>query len=158
MRYPDNSRDTDTAGQQLFQRACRLLARREYSRQELRQRLARTDVDTELLQAVLERLHSSGLQSDERYTNAFILQRVERGTGSVGIRQALQQRGIAAALIERCIQAQSIDWEQLAARTRARRFGPELPHSGREAGRQARFLLARGFDEEQFQHLFTTVE
>ena len=135
--------------------AIRLLARREYSRVELAQRLAQRAHAPEAIAACLDELTTQGLQSDARFAESFLRSRVLRGQGPLKIRAELERRGverdqILTALAE-AKQEQEVDWCELAADTLARRFTTS-GSSPRERAQRERFLASRGFDFEQVRH------
>ena len=132
--------------------AVRLLARREHSRAELERKLAARGAPGELVDEVLESLAARRLQSDERYAEALVTSRVDRGQGPVRIRRELAERGVAAGLIDAALEGIDADWAQLARDTRQRRFGGEAPAEWNERVRQARFLEYRGFTSEQIRY------
>ncbi|MBB3141982.1 regulatory protein RecX [Halomonas organivorans] len=147
---PGFARDTDATPRD---DAIRLLARREYARAELRERLAAKGHEAEAVEACLAELAEQGLQSDERFAESFLRSRVARCQGPVRIRAELSRRGIddataKAAFIEA---GGEVDWFELAAEALSRRFsGPgEGP---RERARRERFLAGRGFDFDQLRH------
>lgn len=135
--------------------AIRLLARREYSRVELTQRLALRAHAPEAISACLDELAAQGLQSDARFAESFLRSRVLRGQGPLKIRAELERRGVERDLIVVALaeakQAQEVDWHELAATTLARRFDTS-GDSPRERARRERFLASRGFDFEQVRH------
>ena len=128
-----------------MQRACDLLARREHTRAELRHKLARGGADAARIEAMLAQLAAEGLQSDARFAEHFVQQRVNKGQGPMKIRQALQQRGVEPELILQYLDAGQIDWLTLARRVRAGKFGETPPADDQNRARQARFLYSRGF-------------
>ncbi|MFW6346385.1 MAG: regulatory protein RecX [Halomonas sp.] len=131
--------------------AIRLLARREYARAELAERLAAKGHATAEVDACLDALAEAGLQSDARFAESFLRSRIARGQGPIKIRLELERRGIERALVARAFAEQEADWFALAAETLARRFsGPG--DSPRERARRERFLAGRGFDFEQVRH------
>ncbi|MCW4149682.1 recombination regulator RecX [Halomonas sp. 18H] len=136
--------------------AIRLLARREYGRQELRQRLAAKGHEPDQVEACLDELEEQGLQSDQRFAESFLRSRVARGQGPVKVRAELGQRGIDDATQAQAFDevADEVDWYELAAAVLARRFsGPG--DSPRERARRERFLAGRGFDFDQLRHAMT---
>ena len=76
--------------------AVRWLARREYSRAELTQRLLRRGIAADEVERALDDLAAAGYLSDARYAHAVVAQRVGR-FGKRAIVHALKERGIAAA-------------------------------------------------------------
>ncbi|MYL23332.1 regulatory protein RecX [Halomonas alkaliantarctica] len=135
--------------------AITLLARREYSRAELADRLAHKQVSPEEIDTCLNTLAEQGLQSDARFAQSFIRARILRGQGVRRIDSELRQRGIdaatyAAALAE--VEAQEgVDWFELARETLSRRFSSP-GDSPKERAKRERFLANRGFDFDQIRY------
>lgn len=128
-----------------FERALRLLGQREHSARELAGKLTAKGVDAATARLVVDDLRGRGLQSDARFTEAFVHSRIGRGQGPVRIRQELAQRGIDADL---AADALDEDWVSLAAAARVRKFGEPSPAGRDEWQRQARFLAQRGFPSD----------
>ena len=131
-----------------MQRACDFLARREHSRRELQNKLARGCGDKVLIEALLDKLSSEGLQSDERFTESFVHHRIDKGQGPIKIYQELKQRGVDQSLIEKCLASVSINWLSLAENIRIKKFGNEIPDDYQMKAKQSRFLYSRGFSSE----------
>jgi regulatory protein len=127
-----------------------LLARREHSRRELERKLGARDFPTEIIEATLTELTTSGALAETRFTESFVRSRVARGQGPVRIRMELAERGIAADDSATVLRGEQ-DWHALARAVRAKRFGPTLPKDFKERARQARFLQYRGFDAAQIK-------
>jgi regulatory protein len=130
-----------------------LLARREHSLAELRQKLAAREFTPEDIEDALAGLVREGLADDARFVGAFIAARIRRGQGPIRIRAELAQRGIDAETAGRGL-AEAADWRALAREQRAKRFGARAPGDFRERARQARFLEYRGFTAEQIRASF----
>jgi len=131
-----------------------LLARREHSAQELRTKLLARDFDHDEIELAIERLVEEGLLSDARFAEAFASARIRKGQGPQRIRGELEQRGVAAELIEACLEGVDVDWADLARSVRERKYGPDAPREFRERARQSRFLQYRGFSGEQIRRAF----
>ncbi|ABM62418.1 recombination regulator RecX [Halorhodospira halophila] len=129
--------------------ALRLLARREHTRRELAQKLARRGHDPGYVHPVLEALAEEGLLDEGRFAEVFVRSRVERGQGPVRIAQELRQRGVADGVIDEVLEDAEVDWLAQARAVRERRFGAGVPADRREALRQAQFLQRRGFTADQ---------
>lgn len=127
-------------------RAIAALARREHSRKELERKLAPFAQSGEQLAEVLDALAAERLLSDARYAES--VGRV-RGTrfGPAKVRMELQQKGVAeedmAAVVADLRQSEAdhlrLAWEK--------KFGTP-PADLKDAARQQRFLLQRGFSSE----------
>ncbi|MCC5881332.1 MAG: regulatory protein RecX [Halomonas sp.] len=135
--------------------AIRLLARREYARAELTQRLLARAHSTEAIDACLDALADEGLQSDARFVESFLRSRIARGQGPLKVRAELERRGVERGLIAAALtkaeRESEVDWFELAADVLARRFSSG-DGSLRERARRERFLLSRGFEFEQVRH------
>jgi regulatory protein len=123
--------------------AVRLLARREYARDDLEQRLIAKGAARDEVAAVLDELSSQGLLSNERFAHALVAQK----SGSYSrrsIRGELKRKGISGEAIEGAIGEATIDDDAAMLALWQRRFGAP-PANDREKARQIRFLQSRGF-------------
>ena len=77
--------------------AMNLLAMREHSAHELRRKLAPRFEGADVA-AVIAVLTAENLQSDERYTEAFIIMRKRQGKGPIRIALELKEKGIGEAI------------------------------------------------------------
>lgn len=133
--------------------AMNFLARREHSRRELKQKLVKRFRDDELVEEQLDRLAEEGLQSDVRFAESFLRQRLSRGHGPIRIRQEMRQRGITDDEINAAIEAEEPNWCDLAEGAYQRKFGARPAEDIKEKARRSRFMLYRGFSAEHFRHL-----
>ena len=131
-----------------------LLARREHSAQELRQKLKSRDHDDDAIDEVLMALQADGLQSDRRFCESYVNHRVNAGNGPIKIRHELRQKGVADDLGEEFLEPYAGQWNELMAQQRERKFGAGIPADYRESMKQARFLQNRGFSAEAVMRLF----
>lgn len=142
----------------LKQRAFRLLARREYSRGELAQLLGEHVESVSQLNELLEWLAAENFQSDARFAESFIRARISQGKGLVRIRNELQQRGVANLLIDEKITVAEVDWFALARQQRVKKFGDGVISDAKLKAKSMRFLLYRGFTQEQCRYAIEEVE
>jgi regulatory protein len=134
--------------------ALRLLARREHSRLELARKLSRRGWEAGAVDAEIDRLAAADLQSDERFAESFVRQRVAKAYGPVRIRAELAQRGIDRAEASRALSAEDPDWFAVAADWYQRRYGVEPPCDLKEKSRRQQALARRGFEHEHIRELF----
>ncbi len=122
-------------------RAVRLLGQREHGRIELERKLVRKGFREDVAHAVVDKLQSDGLQSDERYAATLVRRRIERGYGPIYIRQELRQRRVDDELAEAELTHTGEFWLGEACRVLQKKF------SNRPDARDAkgRFLARRGF-------------
>ncbi|MDX1465932.1 MAG: regulatory protein RecX, partial [Halomonas sp.] len=136
-----------------------LLARREYSRQELVERLTAKGHEAEAIAESLDALAEQGLQSDERFAEGFMRSRILRGQGPLKIRLDLERRGLDREVIRHAFDEAARrgegDWFALACEALARRF-PGPGDTPRERPGRERFLAGRGFDFDQVRHALET--
>ena len=86
-----------------------LLARREHSSKELKQKLGRRFADALVDEACAE-LEHNGLLSDERFTEAVIHSRSAKGYGPRHIAQELAQKGVSKELIKEFLDERDAHW------------------------------------------------
>jgi regulatory protein len=139
-------------------RALQYLARREYSRAELRGKLlpyVQEDEDSGQsfdssglanLDALLDELTARGWLSDERAAMQLVHAKRSR-FGMQRITHELRQKGIAENLISEALPALK-ETEQKAAREVWQRKFSCLPKDSKEKAKQTRFLQSRGFSIE----------
>lgn len=135
---------------ELENRALRLLGRREHSRLEMWHKLYRRAADESQLSRVLDHLVGAGWLDNARFAEAYARQRREAGYGPVRIRAELDQRGVDCEPQSLACVSEA-EWRGDALRQRLRRFGRGELRSGRERGRQGRFLAQRGFSRSQIE-------
>lgn len=117
----------------------------------MERKLTQRGYSEQVIEAALDRLRGAGLQSDERFAEAFLANRIERGKGPVLIRAHLRERGVDEAVVERAFEGADVDWAAQALAVHARRFGEGIPADFEDKARRMRFLNARGFTGEQIR-------
>ena len=129
----------------LTARAIAMLARREYSRAELRRKLlAAGDVtDAAEVDRVLEELVALGYLSDARFANAVVAQK--SGSHSKrAIGATLKAHGVDTEAASAALEASEVDDHDAMVALWQRKFGT-APANDRDKARQVRFLQSRGF-------------
>lgn len=127
------------------------MARREHSRRELQAKLVSKGCGETLAGEVLAELEAEHLLSDERFAEALVCVRRDRGYGPLHIQREMQDKGVDPELIERAVGASDPQWAEVINRVRRKKFGERLPKDYRERAKQARFLQYRGFTYDQIQ-------
>jgi regulatory protein len=136
----------------LKSQALRMLATREHSRAELRRKLEARATEGDDVEAVLDRMQETGLQSDERFAESYVRSRAAR-LGTSRLQYELVKRGVTEEMADTAL-SEVLEEDEL---TRARsvwlkKFG-QPPGDRQEWARQARFLQARGFSAEIIRKL-----
>jgi regulatory protein len=124
--------------------AVRLLARREYARAELGERLMARGAERAEVERVLDELERGGYLSDVRFAQALVAQKAGR-YGKRAIAHQLREKRVASGAAEEAL-AVLAHADELAEAIALweRRFGV-APKDPREKARQVRFLMARGY-------------
>ncbi|TPW18119.1 MAG: regulatory protein [Halothiobacillaceae bacterium] len=130
------------------------LARREYSANELRERLHHKGFPHELITALLADLQERDLQSDQRFSDAYVRARKEKGYGPTRIGGELQQKGISAATAHASLHDPDHDWRAQARLLKIRRFGQGRSAAPNELLKQKRFLYQKGYSNEHIRAAF----
>ena len=136
--------------------AMNFLSLREHSTRELQIKLSKKYESAELVASVIQRLQDDGLQSDERFTEAFVNMRLRQGKGALVIRMELKEKGISSNLIDKYIASkeEQVDWNQLALKAYEKKFGKRPASDLKEKAKRIRFLTARGFSSDNIQYVF----
>ncbi len=131
--------------------AIELLSRREHSLFELKRKLVSRGFDPLEIKEALARLRDEGLQSDVRFSEAYIYSRAQKGYGPLRIQADLKQRGIDDLLLEEFLDFQSSLWNQRVIEVQKKRFGDIPPENYKNYAKQVRFLQYRGFTADQIK-------
>jgi regulatory protein len=132
-------------------KAMDLLARREHGSVELARKLEKAGFDGDVAIDAIGKLTAEGLQSDQRFVEAFVQSRISQGKGPVRILAELVERSIPAGQVDAVLEETEQDWYALAREIRRKKFGSEQPADFKEKARQMRFLQYRGFEADQIK-------
>ena len=128
------------------------LARREHSRLELYQKLKQRQFEPDVINSELSKLLDEGLQSDERFAEAFLRSRIDKGKGPNIILSELSQRGVDELLASNVIGSISEEeWNDLAYTTMNKKLGNEAELDYDKQLKLMKFLSNRGFTRSQIE-------
>lgn len=130
--------------------AVAVLAARDFSSGELREKLTAQGYDRDLVAEAMEELLAGGILNDVRYAEHYVAYHADRGQGPIRIAADLKALGLSAELIDAAL-ASGPTWPSLAREVRIRKFGLQAPATWAEKGRQARFLQYRGFSSDHIR-------
>jgi regulatory protein len=133
--------------------AMNLLARREHSLGELRQKLQRRFDDAAMLETELQKLVEENLQSDYRFAESFARQRAARGHGPARVRQEMREKNLSDIAIASAFESAELDWWALAEAAFRKKFGEPGRVELKEKARRIRFMQYRGFSADHYEHL-----
>ena len=135
-----------------------LLTGREFSRAELAKKLDKRFDSDPAIASELDRLQEEGLQSDQRFTEAFLRSRIYRGHGLARIRLDIRQKGIGDDLLNAAVEATDTDWFRLAREVADRKFGRSPATEQKDRARRMRFLQYRGFNFDQIKYALSATD
>jgi len=131
-----------------YSAALKMLIRREHSQLELSNKLQLKGFDDADIKHSIDLLIEKKYQSDERFSEAFMLMRYNQGKGPVIISSELKKRGIES------FDLSIIDWFELAKEVRKKKFGQNFPLDFKTQAKQKRFLNSRGFNFDEIHKAF----
>ena len=131
-----------------YSAALKMLIRREHSQLELSNKLQLKGFDDADIKHSIDLLIEQKYQSDERFTEAFILMRYNQGKGPLIISSELRKRGIEN------FDLSIFDWLELVKDIRKKKFGHNLPSDFKTQAKQKRFLASRGFSFDEINKAF----
>ncbi len=135
----------------ITQKALDLLARREHSQRELRQKLQAREFSNREIDDVLATLANEGLQSDKHFAESFLNARASKGYGPTHIANELSQRGVSDELIADALGNTECNWYESAIKVRQKKFSLSEPVDLADRAKQQSFLQYRGFTHEQIR-------
>jgi regulatory protein len=143
----------------LRQRALDYLAKREYSEQELAQKLGRLaqqhELDIEQIPAILADFKQRNWLSDTRFT-AQIVHARQAKFGSARVANELREKGVDDTLIADAVLA--VKANELGNATEVwRKKYKAAPNTREEWAKQARFLQSRGFGFDVIKQVLKTI-
>lgn len=157
----------------LISRAMRLLSQRDHSEAELRRKLAvqplvaqarfapqsfhhpsEEPVNPAVIEQVIAYCYQHNWLDNQRFANSFIAGRSRKGYGAQRIRAELMQKGVEKEIVQAALAACDIDWCEQAKRVAQRKFGDPLPVEWQDKAKVQRYLLSRGFFQEEIQSIY----
>ncbi len=138
-------------------KALDLLARREHSRLELRQKLIQRGFPADRIEPVLDQLVEERLLDENRYAELYACARADKGYGPLRIARELRERGVPEDLVGATLTALEDDWPSKLRELHRKRFKSHVPADAAGRMQQIRVLRQHGFTLDQIKHLFETV-
>jgi regulatory protein len=140
--------------------ALKMLARRELSEAQLRQRLTRREHDAAAIEQTLTRLKSDRSLDDERVAGAIARSETNlKKRGRYRVTRQIEAAGIATSIAKRVVDETfaAIDGDALLAQALGRRLrGRTRIEDDREFQRLYRYLVAQGFEPDRVLALLRT--
>jgi len=145
---PEHKQQKNNITTQIKGAALNYLARREYSRLELYQKLVAKGYQSSDIQDVLEYLQLQSYQSDKRFADMYIRSRINAGDGPFKIKISLRAKGICDSLALAVFDKLDIDWFDHAKAVKFKRFGEAISEDITEKVKQVRYLKNKGFYQD----------
>ena len=137
-----------------------MLARRELSEKQVRERLARKGHDGDAIDAAIARLREERALDDTRVAEAIARTETSiRRRGKLRVRMQIQRAGIDKSIAKRAVDDVfgSIDDEALIEASLSKRLrGRETIADDREFQRLYRYLVGQGFESDRIMKLLAT--
>jgi len=129
-----------------------MLARRELSEAQVRQRLARRGHDETAIDSAIERLRENRAIDDSRVAEAIARTETSlKRRGRIRVRRQIERAGIAGATARRALDEvfEGLDSQELLeAALRKRLRGRDTIADEKEFARLFRYLVAQGFESD----------
>jgi regulatory protein len=135
--------------------ALRLLARREHSLYELRQKLLLRKFPLEQIKQVIEELAQQGWQNDSRFAQTYYNNLIQRGYGPLKILAVMRSKGVSDDLIRQVISDDRSFWQEQIRTVYRKKYSPSTLKDKQMtlSATQIRFMLSRGFSKGQIMEL-----
>jgi regulatory protein len=126
------------------ERALGFLSRREYSRLELKRKLAPHAEDEHEVESLLDDFATRGWLSEARFAEQIVHARRSK-YGAQRIVHELKEKGVSTDAVEAILPDLRESELETARAVWAKKFGV-LPQDARERAKQMRFMMSRGFN------------
>lgn len=130
-------------GQRLRSLAFTYLAKKEFSKAQLRSKLLEKDAIPSEVDALLDELAQQNYQSDERMAGMLVRSNLRQGRGPQRIQQQLKKYHIDSTLAEHDLS--EVDWFAEALACKIKKFGEDVASDLKIKAKQIRFLQYRGY-------------
>ncbi len=129
--------------------AVSLLAGRDYSRQQIKQKLEAKNFETDEIEVALDACEQSGYIDDKRFAQMLLRSHIYKGHGPVRIKQTMKLKGVSSDIISDIFEHSDCDWFVLAKEKVEKKYANKPIADFKEKAKRVRFLLGQGFDYEQ---------
>lgn len=125
--------------------AVKMLSRREHSAFEIRDKLSQRDFSEDEIALTIAELQEGGWLSDERFTEAYIRMRQQKGFGPVRIANELKERGVNESIVDCYLQVDDEIWQLSLKQQYAKKYRNKEIEDYKDKAKRIRFLQYRGF-------------
>ena len=143
----------DDAYKAIYNKALDIISRREHSKKELTDKLAKKYDIPELVNSVIHNLIEKNLLNDMRFSQAYVIARKRKGFGPKKIGYELVSRGVNENTASEVIDAES-GWNEAALQAFNKKYKAGISKDFKEQNKQKVFLQNRGFSFEEIDSVF----
>ena len=130
-----------------------MLARREHSVYEIHQKLSQRDFDEQEIAQTIDELQQGGWLSDDRFTEAYIRMRQQKGFGPLRIAMELNERGVNQGIVDNHLQADDEIWLQILKQQYQKKYRGKPVEDYNDKAKRMRFMQYRGFLPEMIYQI-----
>jgi regulatory protein len=112
------------------------------------------EINPEWIDQVIEYCYQHDWLDDTRFALSYLRSRSRKGYGVQRIRSELMQKGVEKEIVSTALETCELDWCKLAKEVAERKFGDSLPTEWHEKAKVQRYLLYRGFFQEEIQSIY----
>jgi len=134
--------------------AVKLLSRREHSALEIRDKLLKRDFNEEEITRAIAELQQGGWLSDERFAEAYIRMRQQKGYGPIRIAMELNERGVSENIIDEYLHQDDESWQHILQQQYSKKYRNKAIEDYNDKAKRIRFLQYRGFTLDAIYRLF----
>lgn len=134
--------------------ALNLLARRDYTQHELKQKLKNKGFSLVEMEPIIIDLIHAGLINDQRFTENYIYSRRTKGYGPIRISIELQHFGVSEDVIAEHLEITDNAWFTEVRKVWQKHFKGKLATDYKDRAKQMRYLQYRGFTQEHIESIF----
>ena len=134
--------------------AVRLLSRRDHSVFELERKLRLREFPQDEIDNALEDLVKRDYLSDERFSEAYIHIRQQKGFGPIRISVELNERGVDERIYQSYLHPSSKQWMESLERTYQNKYRGAPIKDYQEKAKRIRFLQYRGYSLDNIHQVF----
>ncbi|WP_370765733.1 recombination regulator RecX [Haemophilus sp.] len=131
-----------------------LLARREYSEFELRNKMQEKAFTEDEIDETIAYCQKKNWQNDKRFAENYLHARSQRGYGANRIKQELRQlKGVSSDVINEVLTESEINWIEIAEKVLHKKFPNYAePQPIKSKQKIWQYMLSHGFYSEEFSN------
>lgn len=127
-----------------------LLARQEYSKKELTNKLQAKGAPDNYIEVLLQWCEQLGYIDDARYCESFLRRQINKGLGQKRVLVEALNKGVDRAQLMQLIDTLEVDWFELAQNAYLKKYATTaVKLDYKEKAKRVRYMMYRGFSYEE---------